>query len=64
MGERKAVPGKDGNKYIPYEQRSGEKSVVYFTRDLSPEGLCRIYEKVSGSISGRTGIKLHAGFNR
>ena len=54
-------PGTGGSRYVPYEERTGNESVVYFTRDLSPEGLCRIYEKVSGSISGRTGIKLHTG---
>ena len=31
------VPGKDGNKYVPYEERTGNESIVYFTRDLSPE---------------------------
>ena len=59
MEEVKA--GKGGEKFVPYNERTGNESVVYFTRDLSPEGLCRIYEKVSGSISGRTGIKLHTG---
>lgn len=33
------VPGTDGNKYVPYDQRTGDEAVVYFTRDLSPEGL-------------------------
>ena len=28
------VPGKDGNKYVPYEERTGNESIVYFTRDL------------------------------
>ena len=35
MSEMKPMPGKDGNKYVPYGERSGETSVVYFTRDLS-----------------------------
>ena len=35
MTKMNPVPGKDGNKYIPFEQRSGESSVVFFTRDLS-----------------------------
>ena len=26
------VPGKDGNKYVPYEERTGNESIVYFTR--------------------------------
>ena len=52
---------KDGNKYVPYDQRDGEEAVVYFTRNLSPEGLIAAYEKVSGDIEGRVGVKLHTG---
>ncbi|MBQ6579097.1 MAG: DUF362 domain-containing protein [Bacteroidales bacterium] len=55
------VPGKDGNKYVPYDQRTGEESVVYFTRDLSAEGLIKAYEKVNSEISGHVGVKLHTG---
>ena len=44
------VPGKDGNKYVPYEERTGNESIVYFTRDLSPEGLRKAYEAVCGDI--------------
>ena len=56
-----AVPGKDGEKYIPYEKRTGNESIVYFTRDLSPEGLQKIYERVNGFITGKVAIKLHTG---
>lgn len=28
------TPGSGGNHYIPYEERTGKESVVYFTRDL------------------------------
>lgn len=59
MSEIKAGTG--GERYIPYEKRSGDKSTVYFTRDLSPEGLCRIFERVGGVLKGRTAIKLHTG---
>ena len=38
---------------------SGEESVVYFTRDLSPEGLQKLYERVNGKMIGKIGIKLH-----
>lgn len=37
---------------------SGEESVVYFTRDLSPEGLQKLYERVNGKMTGKIGIKL------
>ena len=39
MSNVKPVPGTNGNQYIPYDQRTGEESVVYFTRNLSEEGL-------------------------
>ena len=55
------LPGKDGNKYIPYEKRSGNESIVYFTRDLSADGLRKIYAKINQHITGKTGIKLHTG---
>lgn len=35
--------------------------MVYFTRDLSPEGLKKVYERVKGGITGKTAIKLHTG---
>ena len=63
MGDsgRKPVPGRDGNRYVPYEQRTGNESIVYFTRDLSAEGLIRAYEQVCANIEGATGVKLHTG---
>ncbi|MDO5475964.1 MAG: DUF362 domain-containing protein [Eubacteriales bacterium] len=56
-----AVPGTGGDQYIPYEARTGNESIVYFTRDLSPEGLQKIYKKVNGNITGKVAIKLHTG---
>lgn len=61
MADIKIVPGGGGDKYIPYENRKGNESVVYFTRDLSAEGLRKAYEKVNGLIKGKVGIKLHTG---
>jgi hypothetical protein len=52
---------KDGNKYVPYDNREGNESVVYFTRNLSPEGLIKAYEQVNGNINGKIGVKLHTG---
>lgn len=54
-------PGTGGNRYVPYEERKGEKSIVYFTRDLSPEGLKKMYDRVSEGIDGKIAIKLHTG---
>ena len=55
------VPGTGGNQYIPYEERGGKESVVYFTRDLSAEGLKNIYERVNATMTGNIAIKLHTG---
>ena len=55
------MPGKDGNKYVPYEERTGNESIVYFTRSLTSEGLIKTYEQVSENIEGNIGVKLHTG---
>lgn len=39
MAENKKMPGMGGERYVPYSERTGNESVVYFTRDLSAEGL-------------------------
>ena len=51
----------DGDIYIPFEKREGPESIVYFTRDLSSEGLEKIYKKVKENIDGKIAIKLHTG---
>ncbi len=61
MSNQKTVPGTGGDQYIPYEKRDGETSVVYFTRDLSAEGLRKIYARINGGLTGKVGIKLHTG---
>lgn len=57
----KPVAGKGGERYIPYSERSGAESVVFFTRDLSAEGLRKIAAKVNGKITGKVSVKLHTG---
>ena len=52
---------KDGDIYIPFEKREGPESIVYFTIDLSSEGLEKIYKKVKENIDGKIAIKLHTG---
>lgn len=61
MRLKKIVPGTGGNRLVPYEERTGGESFVYFTRDLSPEGLKKIYDKVCEGIGGRVAVKLHTG---
>lgn len=55
------VPGTGGDRYVPIDERTGGTSTVYFTSDLSAEGLQRIYERVSANMTGKVAIKLHTG---
>ena len=57
----KIIPGTGGDRIVPYEERTGEEAVVYFTRDLSPEGLAKIYDRVNQGITGKVAVKLHTG---
>lgn len=61
MANNKKVPGTGGEHYIPYDERTGGESAVYFTRDLSAEGLRKIFQRVAGPLTGKIGIKLHTG---
>lgn len=38
-----------------------EKARVFFTRDLSAEGLLNIFAKVNGGLTGKVALKLHTG---
>ncbi|GAB4305126.1 MAG: DUF362 domain-containing protein [Marinilabiliales bacterium] len=40
---------------------SQEKSKVYFTRDISPEGVMKVYKMIQDEIYGKVGIKVHFG---
>ena len=55
------LPGTGGDAYVPYEERTGNESVVYFTRDLSEEGLKKIYARVNANLTGKIAVKLHTG---
>lgn len=37
------------------------KSKVYFTRELSPESLVKVYRALGKELSGNVGVKLHSG---
>ncbi|MBR0234836.1 MAG: DUF362 domain-containing protein [Clostridia bacterium] len=37
------------------------KSKVYFTRELSPESLIKVYRALGKELSGNVGVKLHSG---
>ena len=51
----------DGSIYVPYEERSGGESIVFFTRDLSSEGLNKVYQKIKHVLHDKVAIKLHTG---
>ena len=57
----KPVPGSGGDRYVPFDERTGDASVVYFTRDLSAAGLRKAFARVSGVLSGKVAVKLHTG---
>lgn len=38
-----------------------EKSKVYFTKDISPEGLIKIYSKLEKKLKGKVAVKLSTG---
>ena len=61
MKKQKPTPGTGGDRYVPYEERTGESSVVFFTRDLSEEGLKKIYDRVGSVLEGKVAVKLHTG---
>lgn len=37
------------------------KAQVYFTKDISAEGLARLYARVNGGMTGKIAVKLHTG---
>lgn len=43
------------------EEPSGEASTVYFTSDISPEGLAAVYEKLNWMPTGKAAVKLSTG---
>lgn len=61
MDKATPKPGTDGDVYVPYEDRTGGESTVWFTRDLSAEGLRRVFARVADRLYGRVAIKLHTG---
>lgn len=46
---------------LSFAQTGKDSSVVYFTKDISPEGVMRIFEYVKGNVKGNVGIKVHFG---
>ena len=53
------VFGKPKNQEV--KEAGKDVSNVYFTKDLSAEGLIKLYNKVNQNISGKVAIKVHTG---
>lgn len=50
-----------GGKTAVADEKSEQKAKVYFSREISPEGLLRVYEQIKGNITGKVAIKWHSG---
>ena len=61
MIEKKIVASTGEEHYIPYAERTGDESVVYFTRDLSATGLVKIFDRIKEVLNGKIAVKLHTG---
>lgn len=59
--EKKAIAGVGGEHYIPFDQRSGGEATVYFTRELTADGLQKIFQRVREQLTGKVAVKLHTG---
>ncbi len=61
MSIKEIFPGLGGEKYIPYSERTGKESDVYFTADLSPEGIGKVFDRIGARLGGKVAIKIHTG---
>lgn len=52
----KAEPKKPAEQDV-----SADKATVWFTSEISPQAVSRIYEQLSGELEGKIAIKLHFG---
>ena len=61
MAHPNPVAAVGGEHFLPYDARTGGESIVYFTRDLSAEGLLNIYRRLEPVLQGKVAVKLHTG---
>ena len=50
-----------GSENVTGRTARGTRAKVYFTRTISAESLIALYDRVSESILGKVGVKLHTG---
>ena len=48
-------------KIVKENAAMSEKAIVYFTRDLSPAGLKKLFARISAPLTGKVAVKLHTG---
>lgn len=56
-----ATPAKEQPKAEKPNVLVGKKAAVYYTKDLSAQGLKKLYAMVNKDITGKVAIKLHTG---
>lgn len=61
-GETKAAEAEENNSLdLQEEPSSQEKPAVYMTKDISPEGLSKVYEALGRKPQGKVAVKLSTG---
>lgn len=55
------ITGGLGSAFGAHQSKAQAKATVYFTKELSPEGIRKLYARVNQGITGKTAIKLHPG---
>lgn len=48
-------------KPAPKQNQPADKATVWFTSEISPQAVTKIYEKLSGELEGKIAVKLHFG---
>ncbi len=56
-----AKPNPHAASYKTYETTDKNAPVVYFIRDISPEGLSKVYDALGFEAKGKVGVKISTG---
>lgn len=56
-----AKPNPNAASYKTYETTDKNAPVVYFIRDISPEGLSKVYDALGFEAKGKVGVKISTG---
>lgn len=61
LEEKQENPCMEPSTVPDSETEDKEASIVYMTKDISPEGLMRIYEALGREAAGKVAVKVHMG---